>query len=93
MTSPTGPGGGYWDKTGNADCAILSWSLIFNKGGYLIPDDLHPAIRQVAAPIRQKGKNTKLADEFIQFLQSQVGRSIFARNGYNLMPAAPSLRR
>ena len=80
-------------ETGNADCAILSWSLIFNKGGYLIPDDLHPAIRQVAAPIRQKGKNTKLADEFIQFLQSQVGRSIFARNGYNLMPAAPSLRR
>ncbi len=80
-------------ETGNADCAILSWSLIFNKGGYLIPDDLHPAIRQVAAPIRQKGKNTKLADEFIQFLQSEVGRSIFARNGYNLMPAAPRLRR
>jgi molybdate transport system substrate-binding protein len=81
-------------ETGNADCAILSWSLIFNKGGYLIPDDLHPAIRQVAAPIRQKGnKNTKLADEFIQFLQSQVGRSIFATHGFNLMPAAPRLRR
>lgn len=80
-------------ETGNADCAILSWSLIYNKGGYLIPDDLHPPIRQVAAPIRQKGKNTKLAESFIQFLQSQVGRAIFAQHGFNLMPAAPSLRR
>lgn len=80
-------------ETGNADCAILSWSLIFDKGGYLIPDDLHPAIRQVAAPIRQKGRNTKLADSFIAFLQSQAGRSIFATHGFNLMPAAPTLRR
>lgn len=80
-------------ETGNADCAILSWSLIYNKGGYLIPDNLHPAIRQVAAPIRQKGKNTKLAESFIQFLQSQVGRSIFAQHGFNLLPAPPSLRR
>lgn len=80
-------------ETGNADCAILSWSLIFDKGGYLIPDDLHPAIRQVAAPIRQKGRNTKLADSFISFLQSQAGRSIFATHGFNLMPAAPTLRR
>jgi len=80
-------------ETGNADCAILSWSLIYNKGGYLIPDNLHPAIRQVAAPIRQKGKNIKLADSFIQFLQSPVGRSIFAQHGFNLLPAPPSLRR
>lgn len=80
-------------ETGNADCAILSWSLIYNKGGYLIPDNLHSAIRQVAAPIRQKGsKNTKLADAFINFLVSPVGRSIFAQHGFNLLPAAPSLR-
>lgn len=80
-------------ETGNADCAILSWSLIYNRGGYLIPDDLHPALRQVAAPIRQKGKNTKLAEAFIQFLQSEVGRSLFARHGFNLLPAPPTLRR
>ena len=80
-------------ETGNADCAILSWSLIYNKGGYLISDELHPAIRQVAAPIRRKGGNPKLADSFIQFLQSQVGRSIFATHGFNLLPAPPSLRR
>ena len=80
-------------ETGNADCAILSWSLIYNKGGYLISDELHPAIRQVAAPIRRKGGNPKLADCFIQFLQSQVGRSIFATHGFNLLPAPPSLRR
>jgi len=81
-------------ETGNADCAILSWSLIFNKGGYLIPDNLHPAIRQVAAPIRRKGgKNVKLADSFILFLQSQVGRSIFAQHGFNLLPGAPTLKR
>lgn len=78
--------------TGNADAAILSWSLIYDKGGYLIPDEFHPAIRQVAAPIRRKGSNLKLADAFIQFLQSPVGRSIFAQHGFNLLPAAPSLK-
>lgn len=80
-------------ETGNADCAILSWSLIYDKGGYLIPDDQHPAIRQVAAPIRQKGRNTKLAENFIRFLQSEAGRAIFARHGFNLLPPPPSLRR
>ncbi len=80
-------------ETGNADCAILSWSLIYNKGGYLIPDELHPAIRQVAAPIRRKGGSTKLAEAFIQFLQSEAGRAIFAQHGFNLLPAPPSLRR
>ncbi|MFO0338052.1 MAG: molybdate ABC transporter substrate-binding protein [Acidobacteriota bacterium] len=80
-------------ETGNADCAILAWSLIFDRGGYLIPDDLHPALRQVAAPIRQKGKNTKLAEAFIQFLQSDAGRAIFAQRGFNLLPAPPTLRR
>lgn len=80
-------------ETGNADVGILSWSLIYNKGGFLIPDDLHPAIRQVAAPVRRKGSDRKLAESFVQFLLSETGRSIFATHGFNLLPGAPSLRR
>ncbi|GAB4359920.1 MAG: hypothetical protein OHK0021_04060 [Bryobacter sp.] len=80
-------------ETENAEGGILAWSLIFDKGGYLIPDDLHPAIRQVAAPIRRKGGNAKLADRFLAFLLGEEGRRIFATHGFNLMPAAPSLRR
>jgi molybdate transport system substrate-binding protein len=80
-------------ETGNADAGIISWSLIYNKGGYLIPDDMHPAIRQVAAPVRRKGGDRKLAESFVQFLLSEVGRSIFATHGFNLLPGAPSLRR
>ncbi len=80
-------------ETGNAEVGILAWSLIFDKGGYLIPDDLHPAIRQVAAPVQRKGGNAKGAEAFIQFLLSPVGRGIFARHGFNLLPPPPKLRR
>ena len=80
-------------ETGNAEVGILAWSMIYNKGGYLIPDELHPALRQVAAPIRRKGGNAKGAEAFIQFLLSPVGRGIFARHGFNLLPPPPSLRR
>lgn len=79
-------------ETGNAQVGILSWSLIFDKGGYLIPEDLHPAIRQVAAPVRLKGKKPTLAEEFIRALLSKEGRSLFALHGFNLMPPPPSLR-
>ncbi len=79
-------------ETGNATCGILSWSLIYDKGGYLIPDNLHPPIRHAAAPLRRKGQSTKLAEAFIEFLQSDAGRSIFARHGFNLLPARPTLR-
>ncbi len=80
-------------ETGNAECGILSWSMIHDKGGYLISEELHAPLRQVAAPIRQKGKSPKPAQEFIAFLQSAEGRSIFAQNGFNLLPPPPSLRR
>jgi molybdate transport system substrate-binding protein len=80
-------------ETGNAEVGIIAWSLIYDKGGYMIPDDLHPAIRQVAAPIRRKGSDRKLAESFIQFLLSEAGRSMFATRGFNLLPGAPSLRR
>jgi molybdate transport system substrate-binding protein len=80
-------------ETGNAEAGIVAWSLIYDKGGYLIPDDLHPAIRQVAAPVRRKGGNLKLSESFVQFLLSEAGRSIFATHGFNLLPGAPTLKR
>jgi molybdate transport system substrate-binding protein len=80
-------------ETGNADAAVLSWSFVFDKGGILIDDRLHAPLRQVAAPVRRKGGNAKLAERFIQFLLSPAGRSIFAQNGFNLLPGAPTLRR
>lgn len=79
--------------TGNAEVGILAWSMIFDQGGYLIPDDLHPAIRQVMAPIHRKGANSKLAERFLQGMLSPTGRSIFAQHGFNLLPPPPKLRR
>lgn len=80
-------------ETGNADAAVLSWSFVFDKGGILIDDRLHAPLRQVAAPVRRKGGNPKLAERFVQFLLSPAGRAIFAQNGFNLLPGAPTLRR
>lgn len=80
-------------ETKNADAGIVAWSLVYNQNGILIPDDLHPPIRQVGGPVRRRGAKTKLAEEFMAFLMSDKGRSIFATRGFNLLPGAPTLRR
>ncbi len=78
--------------SGNADVCLVAYSLVFDRGGVLIPDDLHRPLRQIGVVVN-KSKRRKEAAAFLDFLISAQGRSIFATHGFNLMPAAPSLRR
>ncbi len=70
-------------ETGNADAAIVSWTLVYNRGGVLIPDSFHRPIRQAGAVVKIT-KRTQDAKRFLQFLQSDEGRRILL--GYGLFP-------
>lgn len=70
-------------ETGNADAAIVSWTLVYNRGGVLIPDSLHQPIRQAGAVVKIT-KRTEDARRFLHFLQSAEGRRIL--ESYGLFP-------
>jgi molybdate transport system substrate-binding protein len=73
-------------ETGNADAAIVAWSLVYNHGGILLPDDLHEPIRQDAAVVKG-ARHEKMAEKFLAFLASPAGRTILREHG--LMPPPP----
>lgn len=70
-------------ETGNADAAIVAWSLVYDRGGILLPADLHQPIRQAAAVVRSS-KQPVLAGRFLDFLASPAGHAILQSHG--LMP-------
>ncbi len=79
-------------ESGNADVCLTAFSLVFDQGGILVKDDLHRPLRQIGVVIN-KSKRRKDAAAFLDFLLSPAGRSLLATHGFNLMPAAPSLRK
>ncbi len=79
-------------ESGNADVCLTAFSLVYDQGGILISDEFHRPLRQIGVVVN-KSKRRKEAAAFLDFLLSPAGRAIFATHGFNLMPAAPSLRR
>jgi molybdate transport system substrate-binding protein len=79
-------------ESGNADACLTSWSLVYDKGGVQVDDALHQPLRQVAA-VNRKSKRRKDAYAFLEYLVSDEVRSLFATRGFNLIPAAPKLKR
>lgn len=71
-------------KTGNADAVLTSWTLLFDKGGVLLPETGHAPIRQAGGVVRGT-KNERAARAFLGFLAGAEGRKILARFG--LSPA------
>jgi molybdate transport system substrate-binding protein len=67
-------------ESGNVDAAITAWSLVFDRGGILIPAGLHAPIRQ-AAGVVASSSNRGLAAKFLEYLASQEGRALLARHG------------
>jgi molybdate transport system substrate-binding protein len=66
--------------SGNVDATITAWSLVFDRGGILIPAGLHAPIRQAAGAVAS-GSNRALAAKFLDYLASQEGRALLARFG------------
>jgi molybdate transport system substrate-binding protein len=67
-------------ETGNADAAIVAWSLVFNRGGVLVPEQLHQPIRQAGAVVKITAHPAE-ARRFLQFLRSPEGQRILGQFG------------
>ncbi len=68
-------------QSGNAEAALTAWSLLFDRGGVLVPDALHSPIRQSGAVVQTSTKPA-IARQFLDFLNGPVGRSILDSHGF-----------
>jgi len=68
-------------ESGNAEAAIVAWSLVSDRGGVLLPANLHNPIRQ-SAGILKNSKNQEAARYFLRFLVSPEGRKLFESHGF-----------
>ena len=67
-------------RSGNAEAAITSWTLVQSEGGILLPETLHDPIRQSGGVVKSS-RNAAGARAFLDFLASDDGRAILRRYG------------
>ena len=67
-------------ESGNADAAIVSWTLTKHRGGVLLPDTLHAPIRQAGAVVRGSARQQD-AQRFIEWLVSPPGKAVLQAHG------------
>jgi molybdate transport system substrate-binding protein len=70
-------------ESGNADAAITAWSLVFQRGGILLPDSGHAPIRQAGGVVAGR-PDEAAAQRFLDLLASDEGRQILAAHGLGL---------
>jgi molybdate transport system substrate-binding protein len=68
-------------ETGNADAVLTAWSLVFDRGGILIPAAWHAPIRQVGAVVKST-RHPEAALAFLDFLTGPEGRQLLGRFGF-----------
>jgi molybdate transport system substrate-binding protein len=72
-------------ESGNAEAAITAWSLVYDRGGAIVPDTLHDPIRQTGAIVRASPR-AGLARGFLDLLTGPDGRQILQKRGFGLPP-------
>jgi molybdate transport system substrate-binding protein len=78
-------------QTGNADAAVVAWSLVKDKGGELLPLEWHKPILQTAAiPVRSGNKDA--ARRLLTFLLSPQGQKLLVQHGFSPAPTIPQTR-
>lgn len=70
-------------RSGNADVALTSWTLVYDQGGVLVPAEWHQPIRQVGGVVKGSGQ-LDLARRFLAFLGSAEGKAVLRK--YGLFP-------
>ncbi len=75
-------------ESGNAEAAIVAWSLVHNRGGVLLPAELHDPIRQAGAVVRSSHQPA-LARRLLDFLTSPDGARLLERFGFFAAPEDP----
>ena len=70
-------------ESGNADAAIVGWSLVLNRGGILLPATWHPRISQMGGVLKGS-RDPVLARRFMAFLAGKEGRAVLRQFGFDL---------
>jgi molybdate transport system substrate-binding protein len=69
-------------ESGNADAALVAWSLVIGKGGLLLPDSDHSPIRQAGGVVAASSRKTE-ARRLLDLLVSRAGSELLARFGFS----------
>ena len=67
-------------ESGNADAAITAWSLVFDRGGFLLPASGHAPIHQAGGVVAGR-PDEAAAQRFLDLLASDEGRRVLAAHG------------
>lgn len=70
-------------ESGNADAAVTAWSLVYDRGGVLLPDATYPPIRQAGGVVAGRPQ-AAVARRFLEFLGSAEGRRILTAAGFDV---------
>jgi molybdate transport system substrate-binding protein len=70
-------------ESGNADAVITAWSLLFDRGGVLLPDSNHAQIRQAGGVVAGR-PHAAAARRFLDYLASPEGRRILTTHGFSV---------
>ncbi len=68
-------------QSGNADAVITAWSLVYDRGGVLLPAGWHEPVRQVGGAVAGR-PNAEAARRFLRFLAGPEGRKILEKSGF-----------
>ncbi|MBK5292777.1 MAG: molybdate ABC transporter substrate-binding protein [Acidobacteriia bacterium] len=68
-------------ESGNAQVALLAWSLVFSRGGVLLPESLHDPILQAGGVVAGSSRRAAAAD-LLDLLVSPHGRALLSRYGF-----------
>lgn len=70
-------------ESGNAEAALVAWSLVKDRGGILVPAELHAPIRQAGGMVKGS-RQSALARRFLEFLTGSQGRKILEEAGFGM---------
>lgn len=67
-------------ESGNADAALVAWSLVHDRGGILLPAAWHAPINQAGGVVARSSEKS-VAKRFLEFLTGPEGSKILAAHG------------
>ena len=79
-------------SSGNADATVTAWSLVFDKGGNLVPAALHDPVRQTGGIVKGS-RNAQSARQFLRYLAGAEGQALLGRSGFSAVVSGDAARR
>ena len=69
-------------ESGNAEAALVAWSLVIGKAGVLLPASNHPPIRQAGGVVAASSRQAE-ARRLFDLLRSPAGQQLLRRFGFD----------